>query len=434
MVPPSEYAGVDFTRIRARRKRKYLSGRAPDCEIPPRLPAQLLKVPTLTSNLTQEEELNWLALKMVPGLGARTAARLLERFRTPRAILTASRSEIEAAGIAGGVAQSVSSGCAFDEAVLQQQRMRECGAELVALTDPRYPQPLREIFDPPFALFARGRIELLGTLMLGIVGTRRPTPYGLAAAERLAGDLARAGLTIVSGMARGIDTAAHQAALAPGGNTVAVLGCGVDLVYPSENRKLAAEIVSRGLMLSEFPMGAPAFPQNFPIRNRVISGLGVGVLVVEGAQYSGSSITARLALEQGREVFAVPGSIMSKMSWGPNLLIKQGCKLVQDWNDVVVELGPDARRELAAGAQGRLFAAGAPETDPAGSASTVQQPDNPIARKLLEHIKIETPIHIDELLARVEEASSSEIVAALFELEMLGAIRQLPGRNFVKVW
>ena len=195
------------------------------------------------SNLTPEEELNWLALKMVPGLGMRTAARLLERFRSPRAILTAARSELEASGIAGGVAQSVASGCAFDEAVLQQQKMRECGAELIALTDPRYPQPLREIFDPPFALFARGRVELLATLMLAVVGTRRPTPYGLAATERLSGDLARAGLTIVSGMARGIDTAAHRAALAAAGNTVAVLGCGVDLVYPSENRKLAGEIV-----------------------------------------------------------------------------------------------------------------------------------------------------------------------------------------------
>ncbi|HEY1205356.1 MAG: DNA-processing protein DprA [Bryobacteraceae bacterium] len=386
------------------------------------------------SNLTPEEELNWLALKMVPGLGMRTAARLLERFRSPRAILTAARSELEASGIAGGVAQSVASGCAFDEAVLQQQKMRECGAELIALTDPRYPQPLREIFDPPFALFARGRVELLATLMLAVVGTRRPTPYGLAATERLSGDLARAGLTIVSGMARGIDTAAHRAALAAAGNTVAVLGCGVDLVYPSENRKLAGEIVERGLMISEFPMGAPAFPQNFPIRNRIISGLGVGVLVVEGAQYSGSSITARLALEQGREVFAVPGSIISKVSWGPNLLIKQGAKLVQDWNDVVVELGPEARRTLAASAQGRLVAAGVVETETAGSASTVQQTDNPIARKLLEQIKIETPTHIDELLARVEDVSSSEIVAALFELEMLGAIRQLPGRNFVKVW
>jgi DNA processing protein len=213
-----------------------------------------------------------------------------------------------------------------------------------------------------------------------------------------------------------------------------VLGCGVDLVYPSENRKLAAEIAERGLIVSEFPMGSPAYPQNFPIRNRIISGLGLGVLVVEGAQYSGSSITARLALEQGREVFAVPGSIISKMSWGPNLLIKQGAKLVQDWNDVVVELAPEARRALAAGAQGRLFAEGADETAGSETASTAQQTDNPIARKVLAQIKIEVATHIDALLDAIQDVSSSEVIAALFELEMLGAIRQLPGKNFVKVW
>jgi DNA processing protein len=239
---------------------------------------------TLTSCLTQEEELNWLALKMVPGLGARTAAKLLDRFGAPRAILAASRSEIEACGVAGTVAQSIASGCAFEDAVVQQRKMRENGADLIVLTDARYPQPLREIFDPPFAVFARGRVELLATLMLGVVGTRRPTPYGLAATERLSGDLARAGFTIVSGMARGIDTAAHRGALAAARSTIAVLGCGVDLVYPSENRKLAAEIAAAGLLVSEFPMGAPAYPQNFPIRNRIISGVSVGVLVVEGAQ------------------------------------------------------------------------------------------------------------------------------------------------------
>jgi DNA processing protein len=290
-----------------------------------------------TSALTPDEELHWLALKMVPGLGARTALKLLGRYRTPQAVLRASRSELEANGVAGSVAQSLSSGCSFEDAILQQKKMRESGAELITLSDARYPERLKEVFDPPFTLFARGHADLLGSLMLGVVGTRRPTPYGLAVAERLSEDLARAGLTIVSGMARGIDTAAHRGALAAGGSTVAVLGCGVDLVYPSENRSLASEIAGCGLVLSEFAMGAPAYPQNFPVRNRIISGLSLGVLVVEGAQYSGSSITARLALEQGREVFAVPGSIASKMSWGPNLLIKQGAKLVQDWNDVEAE-------------------------------------------------------------------------------------------------
>jgi DNA processing protein len=390
---------------------------------------------TTAAIVTPEEELHWLALKMVPGLGTRTAARLLERARTPQAVLRASRSELEAQGVAGSVAQSIASGCSFEDAVMQQRKMRETDAHLIALSDPRYPDRLKEIFDPPLTLFARGRLELLASLMLGVVGTRRPTPYGSAVSERLSGDLARAGLTIVSGMARGIDTAAHRGALAASGDTIAVLGCGVDLVYPSENRKLAAEIVGKGLVISEFPMSAPAYPQNFPIRNRIISGLSVGVLVVEGAQYSGSSITARLALEQGREVFAVPGSIVSKMSWGPNLLIKQGAKLVQDWNDVVVELAPEHRRILTARAQGRLFQEPGEETERVENASgTVELPDNPIIRKIFGRLTVETATHIDNLMESVEDISSSELIAALFELEMTGAVRQLPGRNFVRVW
>jgi DNA processing protein len=380
--------------------------------------------------LTREQELHWLALRLVPGLGARTAAKLLERFRTPQAILRASRAELEASGVAGSVAQSISSGCAFEDAVVQQEKMVQAGAAVLTISCPSYPQRLREIFDPPILLFARGRLELLDSLMLGIVGTRRPTPYGLAVTERLAGDLARAGLTIVSGMARGIDTASHRGALGVSGNTVAVLGCGVDVVYPSENRRLAAEIAEKGLLLSEFPMGAPAYPQNFPIRNRVISGLSLGVLVTEGAQYSGSAITARLALDQGREVFAVPGSIVSKMSWGPNLLIKQGAKLVQDWNDVVVELPPEERRILAERSQMRLFGEGV-ET---GGAPASEDPSSPIGKQVLALLSVETPTHIDDLLERAEDVSSSEVIAALFELEMLGAVRQLPGRNFVKVW
>jgi DNA processing protein len=313
--------------------------------------------------------------------------------------------------------------------------MRECGAALIALPDDRYPGRLREIFDPPLALFVRGRTELLGSLMLGVVGTRRPTPYGAAVTERLSGDLARAGLTIVSGMARGIDTVAHRGALAASGSTIAVLGCGVDLVYPADNRRLAAEIAEKGLLISEFPMSSPAYPQNFPIRNRIISGMSLGVLVVEGAQYSGSSITARLALEQGRDVFAVPGSIVSKMSWGPNLLIKQGAKLVQDWNDVVEELAPEHRRALAARAQGRLFGEDESVTEAAEGASKESGPScSPIARKVLEKLSVETPVQIDDLLARVEEVSSSEVIAALFELEVTGAVRQLPGKNYVRVW
>ena len=385
------------------------------------------------SVLSREEELHWLALRLVPGLGSRTAGKLLDRFGSPRAIFRASRSELEGAGVSGSVAQSVASGCAFEDAAGQHEKMALAGAVLVARGDPRYPPALREIYDPPILLFARGRVELLQSVTLGVVGTRRPTPYGLAVAERLSADLAHAGLTIASGMARGVDSAAHKGALGAGGNTIAVLGCGADVVYPSENRRLAAEIAAKGLIVSEFPMGATAFPQNFPIRNRIISGLSAGVLVVEGAQYSGSAITARLALDQGREVFAVPGNITSKTSWGPNLLIKQGAKLVQDWNDVVAELPAESRRHLINEGRKRIEAEqGAPAQ---ASLLDGASPElGAAARKALQILQVDVAIHLDDLLEKVEDTSASEMIAALFELEMLGLVKQLPGKNFVKVW
>lgn len=390
----------------------------------------------LASTLSREEALHWLALRLVPGLGSRKAGQLIERFRTPQAVFRASPSELEAAGLNASLARSIASGCAFDEAAGQQDKALETATEVIPLSDPRYPPRLREIFDPPVVLFARGRVDLLGSLMLGVVGTRRATPYGLAVAERLAGDLARAGLTIVSGMARGIDTAAHKGALAAGGGTVAVFGCGVDVVYPSENRKLAVELAEKGLLLSEFPMGAPAYPQNFPIRNRIISGMGAGVVVVEGAEYSGSAITAKLAIDQGREVFAVPGNITSKMSWGPNLLIRQGARLVQDWNDVTSELQPEDRRRLIEVTRKRMGCeAGKDDATSAG-----EQPSLPfsqsaaLGRRLLEHLKVDTATHIDLLVEQLVDCPPSELIAGLFELEMQGLVRQLPGRNFVKVW
>lgn len=389
-----------------------------------------------TSVPSQEEELHWLALTLVPGLGARTSGKLLERFRTPQAVFRASRTELEAAGVSGTVAQSIASGCTFEDAAAQQEKMRQAGAVLVTINDQCYPPLLREIFDPPVLLFARGRLELLQSIMLGVVGTRRPTPYGLAAAERLSTDLAHAGMTIVSGMARGIDSAAHKGALAAGGDTVAVFGCGVDVIYPSENRKLAAELAAKGLILSEFPMGSTAFPQNFPIRNRIISGMSVGVLVVEGAQYSGSAITAKLAIDQGREVFAVPGNITSKLSWGPNLLIKQGAKLIQDWNDVIAELPVESRRHLIDRGKQRILAEGVASSGPDQSSlvNSLGPEMGPVARRALDVLQLDAAIHLDDLLEKVQDTSTSELIAALFELEMLGLIRQLPGKNFVKVW
>lgn len=387
-----------------------------------------------TLAISQEEELHWLALRMVPGLGTLRSYRLIEKWKSPQAVFRASRTELEASGLSAGLAQSITSGCSFEEAVDQQEKAREIGARVIPIFDPLYPQRLRETYDPPLVLFARGRLELLQSYGIAIVGTRRPTPYGVAAAERLSADLCQAGLAIVSGMARGIDTAAHKAALRAGGETVAVLGCGVDVLYPADNRRLFDDLATEGLILSEFPMRTPAYPQNFPIRNRIVSGLSLGVLIVEGAQYSGSGITARLAVEQGREVFAIPGNITSKMSWGPNLLIKDGtAKLVQEWGDVVNELPAAVRRELVNRGQQRILMNGG-QSHPEGDEKAALNPLQELARRILNELQVDESKQLDELLETFEGVSSSEMIAALFELEMNGLVRQLPGKRFVKVW
>ncbi|MEP7352632.1 MAG: DNA-processing protein DprA [Acidobacteriota bacterium] len=388
---------------------------------------------------------------MTPGIGTKTAVQLIDRFKTPQRVFRASLSELQAAGVSGSVARSVTSGCAFDDAVTQQQKMLECGARLIPITHPKYPKRLKEVFDPPPMLFARGRLELLGSLGIGVVGTRRPTAYGTAAATRLATDLSEAGLTIISGMARGIDTSAHKAVLEANGDTIAVFGCGVDELYPAENRKLADDIILKGLVLSDFPMGMPPYPQNFPLRNRIVSGMSAGVLVVEGGQYSGSAITAKLATEQGREVFAVPGNITSKLSWGPNLLIKQGAKLIQDWNDVVVELKPEDRRWLVRQCRSRLNLNEIPdgESNSSDQASEDLQtkrgtgqtaatldigPMSDTGRAILAEIGLDIAVPLDTLMDKLVPTSPSEILAVLFELELNGMVRQLPGKSYIKVW
>ena len=387
----------------------------------------LAATPSCPSRLTPEDELYWLALRLVPGLGTRRVIQLLDRFPSPALVFRASVSDLEAAGIPPGPARSIVSGCTFDDAVDQQSKIQARGARLVTFHDPLYPALLREILDPPLVLYARGDLALLNHPAIAVVGTRKPTPYGLAVAEKIGGDLAAAGLNVLSGMARGIDTASHVAALRLGGKTTAVFGCGVDMVYPAENRKLHEEISLKGLALSEFPMGAPAYPQNFPIRNRIVSGMSCGVVVVEGAQYSGSAITARLAMDQGREVYAVPGNVTSKASFGPNLLIRQGAKLIMTAQDIVNELEPDVRKRIHSPA-------------PASNKDEPRQPTLPLGPnsvlgdELLAQLAPDSPTHIDALLGCLENYSSSEIVAVLLELELLGLVRQLPGKQFIKVW
>ena len=386
--------------------------------------------------IEEDELIHWLALRVTPNLGPIGAVKLIRKFGTPQAIFQASKEDLERTGIPAGTAASVASGCAFDEAVTQHQKLIEAGAHLIPITHAAYPKLLKEIPDAPPVLFARGHVDLLHRLSIAVVGTRRPTAYGKAAAGRLAQDLANAGLVITSGMARGIDTSAHRAALDATGDTIAVFGCGVDELYPAENRKLADEIAQRGLILSDFPMATPPYPQHFPMRNRIVSGISVGVLVIEGGEYSGSAITARIAAEQGRTVFAVPGNITSRQSWGPNLLIKQGAKLVQEWNDVIAELEPADRRRLVAETSGQLTLnhqepGGSDDSD---SPDSAKQPGTPVAREILATIPPDQPVALDHLLESKPHISASEVMAVLFDLELSGMIRQLPGKYFVKVW
>jgi DNA processing protein len=394
--------------------------------------------PVLTQS-DADNELFTMALALTPGIGARRGLRLMERFGSARAVFERSRRELEEAGLSGAHAQSIASGCSVDEAILQMEKAKSSGTQLIPLDSPDYPALLRHTPDPPLVLFARGNLSLLRNPCLGVVGTRRPTAYGKAVAAKLSKDLSELGLTVVSGMARGVDTAAHLQALTGPGSTIAVFGCGVDVIYPAENKALAADIAARGLILSEFPMGAPSYPQNFPVRNRIVSGISLGILVVEGAQYSGSAITARLAIEQGRQVFAVPGNITSKMSWGPNLLIKQGATLVQDAMDVLNGLPQDVRLQIyermyGAGSLAREENTSADDSAGETASGSTQALRSPAEARVLRSLRVDEGKTLDDLLDDFPEMSSSEIIAALFQLEMEGAIRQDAGQRYTKIW
>jgi DNA processing protein len=371
--------------------------------------------------------LEWLAISLTPGLGPTRARKLVEHFGSAEAVFHASLTELESTGMQAVSAQSVATGKSAEMAREEIARAAAAGVTVVSLEDPCYPPRLKEIYDPPLVLYVRGDPEVLTRPGIAMVGTRHPTPYGLGMAERLACDLAAQGLVIISGMARGVDTASHRGAIAAKGKTVAVFGTGVDVIYPKENSRLSEQILALGgALISEFRLGTFAAPQNFPIRNRILSGMSVGVLVVEAAEYSGTRITARCALEQNRDVFAVPGNVTNKNSWGPNTLIKQGAKLVATWEDVWEDLPAEVK--LA------LMPTPAPESGSASSASLF--PDEglpPHEKRILSLLKADEATHIDELVEKLEtELSSSEIFAALFELELTGKIRQMPGKNFVK--
>jgi DNA processing protein len=389
--------------------------------------AQSVILATISAAPAAYHLLEWLALSLTPGLGPTKSRKLVEHFGSAAAVFRASLTELEGTGIQAVSAQSLATGKSAELAREELARASNAEVSILTLDDPCYPTRLKEIYDPPLILYVRGNAELLSKPGIAMVGTRHPTPYGSGMAERLGCDLATQGLVIISGMARGVDTASHRGAISARGKTIAVFGTGVDVIYPKENSRLAEQILALGgALISEFPLGTFAAPQNFPIRNRIISGMSLGVLVVEAAEYSGTRITARCALEQNRDVFAVPGNVTNKNSWGPNTLIKQGAKLVATWDDVWEDLPTEVRLALTPAASA--------ESSDASSASLF--PDEglpPHEKRILNLLKADESTHIDELIERLEtEFSSSEIFAALFELELAGKIKQMPGKNFVK--
>ncbi|MFP5265148.1 MAG: DNA-processing protein DprA [Blastocatellia bacterium] len=372
---------------------------------------------------TDNSILDWVALSFVTGVGSRTAAMLIDEFGSPAACFEAGRAALESFGLKREAIEAIKSPEPRARARQQLEDVARISGEVIALEDERYPPLLRETYDPPIVLYARGDLaRALAQPAVAIVGSRHCSTYGRNVAEMLSRELSERGVTVVSGLARGVDSAAHLGALEGGGLTVAVMGTGLDTIYPKENRRLADRITEQGALVTEFPLDTPPLPQNFPFRNRVISGISLGVLVVEGAERSGSLITARMAYEQGREVFAVPGNITSSKSFGPNHLIKDGGKLVQSWRDVVEEFPAEAKASILASERVEKRAEQLSIDEVALSDSE---------RLLLTLLKEDAPIHIDELISRAG-LSPGELMGALLRLEMTDRVRQLPGKSFVR--
>jgi DNA processing protein len=359
-----------------------------------------------------EPLVSWLGLKTIPGVGNRLFLNLLQEFGEPEKVFSASR---EALSRVNGVSDRLSSIIQSykipkevheDLALVQKE-----GVDIVTFSDSSYPTLLRHIYDPPPVLYVYGRLYP-DSLNIAIVGSRNATSYGRTVTERLSGDLVQRGLTVVSGMAKGIDSAAHTGALSAGGKTIAVLGCGLGTIYPAENTRLFHRIADNGAVISEFPFLTPPEAHNFPIRNRIISGLSLGTVIVEATQHSGSLITARLAAEQGREVFAVPGSITSFKSMGTHRLIKQGAKLVEHADDIVEELNITQQTSSLVG------------KDEPSLGLTAEE------KKVIDKLS-PYPMHIDQLVRELA-LSAAQVSSLLLQLELKGLVTQSPGKFFVK--
>ncbi len=376
-----------------------------------------------------ESQREWLRLSLVPGVGTTLFIRLLARFGTPREVLRASASALEDV-VGERLADRIRQYREFVDLEAQEAAIEKYEVRFVTMEDPLYPARLAEIYDPPLSLFTRGDLHEADQFCVAIVGTREATAYGLRMAERLGTELAARGLTVASGMALGVDAAAHRGALSTGGRTIAVLGCGVDVVFPAENAELMHEIIQGGCVVSPFPMGMKALKGNFPQRNRVISGLSMGTVVVEAPPGSGALITARQAAEQGREVFAVPGQVGNRNSLGPHTLIREGAKLVESAEDILAELEVPAaaRRAPAPSRAAQKAAANAAPPEHVPAAATPVPAVSEVEKDVLAVLSPEGSF-VDEisLACRI---SVSEALSSLTMLELKGLVRQFSGKRF----
>ena len=359
-------------------------------------------------------------LTLIPGIGSLAQARLTGACADSSRICELAPRDLELLEVPAEASEALRAG---RYRLMAEEIVDWClreGCRLLVRGRPGYPKLLEEIYDPPLVLYARGHVEVLDMPCVAIVGTRRPTPYGLQMAEGLGYDLGARGIVVVSGLARGIDGAAHRGCLDAGGRTAAVLGSGIDVIYPQEHRRMSRDIENHGVLLSEFAPGTSPAPQNFPVRNRIISGLSLGTLVVEAGEYSGSLITARLAMEQNREVYALPGNLTSPQSFGPNFLIKQGAKLVQSWRDIVEEFPPELRCRLL-------------QNEEAGRADRPQlELLDEDESAVLAALDTDRAILFDRLL-RSTGIEISRLSNLLLNLEMRGYVRMLPGGLYIKV-
>lgn len=354
-------------------------------------------------------------LLSIEGLGQTRLSRLLDKFGCAEAALSASKNELSEAGLGDKIAERVASYRRTDRVRKALSTLSEIGARIISFLDPEYPVLLKSSQQPPAVLFVRGNLYAEEKLVIAIVGTRHPTGYGRAAAERLARELGTRGVVIVSGAARGIDTLAHKGCLSSGSRTIAVFGCGIDIAYPPENSELFGQISMQGAVISEFLPGTTPEPGLFPRRNRIIAGISHGVVAVEAGQSSGALITARWAADAGREVFAVPGGIFSDQSQGTNKLLKDGAKLVGRVEDILEEFGSVYRPASNAEAKDKVVG---PELDP----------DELRIYRLLGP----EPMHVDSLVEKLR-ITSSALLPTLLSMELKGVVKQVSGMRFVRI-